>query len=171
MKNLKNKGAFIICIVAIILIIVLLIVKGGKKEPVQNNDNNNSVTNSAVNDSTQTPEENNVVEEFVQKNEDGSKENISEELKKTKTVAGLELTNIRLVESNGLTQLVADAKNTTNSTISELDIIVTAVDKDGKTLAEFEASVYGLASGKTTKLSAGITDDIANAYDFTVRKK
>ncbi len=163
MENIKSKGAFVVCIIAIILIIVLLVVKGGNKEPAQNNATNNTTN--------QTQDLNNKIEEYVTKNADGSKENTSEQLKKTKTVAGVELTNIRLVESGGLTQLVADAKNTTSSTIEELDIIVTAIDKDGNTLAEFEASIYGLGAGKTTKLNAGITQDIANAYDFTVRKK
>lgn len=156
MKESKNKGAFLICLVAIILIIVLLAVKGGNKPK----DNITNPTN-----------ENEIVEEFVEKKEDGSKENISQQLKKTKKVAGIELTNIRLVESGNLTQLLADATNTTNSTIEELDLIVTAIDKNGNTLAEFEASVYLLGPGKTTKLNAGITTDVANAYDFTVRKK
>lgn len=161
MGKIKSKGAFVICVVAIILIIVLLVVRGGNKEPVQNNLGNlaEQVQNEVKG------------EEFVTKNLDGSKENTSEQLKKTKTVEGVELTNISLVESGGLTQLIADAKNTTSSTIEELDIIITAIDKDGNTLAEFEASVYGLAAGKTTKLNAGITLDVANAYDFTVRKK
>ena len=158
MKNIKSKGAFIVCIVAIVLIIIMLLVKGGNKEPEQNNINNNTTQNK-------------LTEEFVKVNENGAKENTSTQLKKTKKVAGLELTNIRLVENGGITQLLADAKNTTNSTIEEMDIIVTAIDKNGNSLAEFEASVYGVAAGATTTLNAGITADIANAYDFTVREK
>ena len=156
MKENQNKVVVIICVVAIILIIVLLVTKGGKKEQPNIVEQSNG---------------NEVVEEFVEKKEDGSKENISEQLKKNKTIEGVELTNIQLVENGNLTQLLADATNTTNSTIDELDFIVTAIDKNGQELAEFEASVYMLEAGKTTKLNAGITKDIVNAYDFTVRKK
>ena len=156
MKENQNKVVVIICVVAIILIIVLLVTKGGKKEQPNIVEQSNG---------------NEVVEEFVEKKEDGSKENISEQLKKNKTIEGVELTNIQLVENGNLTQLIADATNTTNSTIDELDFIVTAIDKNGQELAEFEASVYMLGPGKTTKLNAGITKDIVNAYDFTVRKK
>lgn len=151
--KIKSKGAWLICAVAIILIIVMLVVKGGDKAP------DNSGT------------QNKLTEEFVTINENGEKENTSTQLKKTKTVAGLELTNIRLKEVGGITRLLADATNTTNSTIEELNIIVTAVDKNGNTLAEFEASVYSLSPGATTTLNAGITADVANAYDFTVRLK
>lgn len=162
MGKIKSKGAVVVCLIAIILIILLLVVKGGNKEPVQNDMNNNLAIQN---------EGNNLTEQYVKKNEDGTKENISEQLKTTKTVAGLELTNIKLIENAGLTKLTADAKNITNSTIEELDIIVIAIDKNGNTLAEFEASVYGVGAGQTTQLNAAITADIANAYDFTVRKK
>lgn len=160
MGKVKSKGAFLVCIVAVALIVVLLFMGASK--------NNN---NPAGNEENKDQANNSVTEEFVQKQENGEKVNISEQLKTTKTVAGVELTNIRLVENGGLSQLVADAKNTTGSTIEELDIVITAIDKNGNALAEFEASIYALAPGKTTRLQAGITSDIANAYDFTVRKK
>ena len=155
--KIKSKGAFFVCVVAIVLIVVILVVTGREEK---NNENPNGQANG-----------NNITEEFVKVSEDGSKVNTSEQLKKTKIVAGLELTNISLTENGGLTQLLADAKNTTNSTIEELDIIITAIDKNGNALAEFEGSVYGLAAGQTTTLNAAITADIANAYDFTVKEK
>ena len=155
--KIKSKGAVAVCTVAIILIIAIIAVKGMNQNEEPGNIN--------------TGDPNKITEEFVQVSEDGSKVNISEQLKKTKTVAGLELTNISLIENGGLTQLLADAKNTTNSTIEELDIIITAVDKNGNALAEFEGSVYALAAGQTTTLNAAITTDIANAYDFTVKEK
>lgn len=163
MKEFKSKGAMLVCVVAIILIIVLLVV-GGKKKDTTNTPNNNVSSSEQKND-------NSVTEEFVEKQENGGKVNTSEQLKKTKTVEGLEITNIRLVENGGLSEIVADAKNTTNSTITELTMIITAVDKNGNKLAELEASVFGIGAGQTTTLHAGITEDIANAYDFTVRKK
>lgn len=161
MGEIKSKGAFLICVVAIILIIVML-VSGGKKDDVTNKGQNSNETTGNVAQEK---------EEYVEEQADGGKVNTSEQLKKTKKVAGIELTNIRLVEYGGITQLLADAKNTTNMKIEQMDIIVTAIDKNGKTLAEFEASVYELAPGKTTMINAGITEDIANAYDFKVKQK
>lgn len=157
---MKSKGAFLVCVLAIILIIIIVITDN--KETPQNNVNNNVLS---------TPTLDSRLEEFVAIHKDGSKENTSNQLKKSKTVEGVELTNIKLVRSAGITQLSADAKNITNSKIEQLDIIVTAIDKEGKILAEFEASVYELEAGNTTKLNAGTISDVANAYDFTVRKK
>ena len=165
MDKIKDKGAIIVCAVAIILIVVLLVVQGGDKQ-----NENNTVDKNAVNNVSDQAN-NTVTEEFVNVQSDGSKVNTSEELKKTKTVDGLEISNIRLVENGGLSQLVADAKNTTDTMSDELNMIITVLDKDGNVLATLDASVYSLGAGKTTTLQAGITDDIANAYDFTVTKK
>lgn len=161
MGEVKSKGALLICVVAVILIIVLLVSGGKKDDTTAKVPNNNQATENTVQEK----------EEYVEEQADGGKVNTSEQLKKTKKVAGIELTNIRLVEYGGITQLLADAKNTTNSEIVQMDIIVTAIDKNGKTLAEFEASVYELGPGKTTMINAGITEDIANAYDFKVKQK
>lgn len=160
MGKIKSKGAVLVCAVAIILIIVLLVL-GGK------NDNNNQLAD-GKNDGKVN---NTFIEEFVQVQENGEKVNISEKLKQTKTVEGVELTNISLVEKGGQSEIVANAKNTTSSTIEELKIIITAIDKNENTLDELEASVYELEPGEATILKAVITSDIANAYDFTVRKK
>lgn len=166
MDKIKDKGAIIICAVAIILIIVLLVVKGGNKNPVdntQNNVNQNTVSNVTNNNS--------VTEEFVEKQENGSKVNTSEQLKKTKTIDGLEISNIRLVENAGLSQIVADVKNPTSTTKGDFDIVITAVDKNGNKIAELSGFIDKVAAGKTVQLNASVTTDIANAYDFTVEKK
>ena len=163
MKNVKSKGAIVVCVIAVILIAVLLASGNNNQVNNTNNQTGNNIENQG--------NENKVVEEFVQEQADGSKVNTSEKLKTTKTVEGLELTNIRLVENGGLSEIMADAKNTTNSEIKELTMIITVLDKEGKTLAELQATVFNVGAGKTTTLRAGITDDIANAYDFTVRKK
>lgn len=171
--KIKSKGAILVCVVAIILIGVMLV--GGRDNvPVNNVDNGgNNAANSETNkpNNNATNNENAVVGEFVEQKADGSKVNKSEQLKTTKTVEGLELTNIRLVENGGLSEIMADAKNTTNKEIDELTMIITVLDKDGNKIAELQASVFDVGAGKTTTLRAGITDDISNAYDFTVRKK
>ena len=52
-------------------------------------------------------------EKYVQKLEDGSKLNVSDELRKTKNVEGLEISNIQLKEIGGITTLLADVENKT----------------------------------------------------------
>ena len=166
MDKIKSKGAIAVCAVAIVLIIVLLVVQGGNKEPV-----NNAVNNEPANNVSEQAQNNTVTEEFVETQTDGTKVNTSEQLKKTKTIDGLEISNIRLIENGGLSEIVADAKNTTSSTIDELSMTITVLDKEGNTMATLDTSVYSVGAGKTTTLHAAVTDDIANAYDFTVTKK
>ena len=160
---MKSKGALFICIVAIIAIVVIIIPKGNRP----NNDVNNG--NIVNNQSSQSVD--NSIEEFVSVKEDGTKVNTSEQLKATKVVEGLQLSNIKLTTQNGITELTASATNTTDVTIETMDIIVSALDKDGNTLVRFLASVDNLEAGQVTNLKASVTADVANAYDFMVTKK
>lgn len=165
--KIKSKGAVAVCAIAVVLIIVLIVVGGNKGK----NNNNPVVNNNTSSSQGNQEKENKVVEEFVQVQPNGGKVNTSSELKKSRSVAGLELTNIQLIENGGLSEFLADAKNTTNNMISELFMVITALDKNGNTLAEFEAAVFDVAAGATTKIHANLTADIANAYDFTIREK
>ena len=160
---MKSKGALFICIVAIIAIVVIIIPKGNRP----NNDVNNG--NIVNNQSSQSVD--NSIEEYVSVKEDGTKVNTSEQLKATKVVEGLQLSNIKLTTQNGITELTASATNTTDVTIETMDIIVSALDKDGNTLVRFLASVDNLEAGQVTNLKASVTADVANAYDFMVTKK
>jgi len=161
---MKSKGALFICIVAIIAMIVIIIPKGARPN---NNENNGNVVNNQGSQSV----DNSIVEEFVSVEEDGTKVNTSEQLKATKVVEGLQLSNIKLTTQNGITELTASATNTTDVTIETMDIIVSALDKDGNTLVRFLASVDNLEAGQVTNLKASVTADVANAYDFMVTKK
>ena len=97
MDKVKDKGAIIVCAVAIVLIIVLLVVKGGQKNNVENaNQNTNNQIENSVTEPTQ---DNTTVEKYVQESANGGKVNTSEQLKKTKTIDGLEISDIRLVEN------------------------------------------------------------------------
>ena len=97
MDKVKDKGAIIVCAVAIVLIIVLLVVKGGQKNNVENTNQNTS--NQIENSVTEPAQNNTTVEKYVQESANGGKVNTSEQLKKTKTIDGLEISDIRLVEN------------------------------------------------------------------------
>ena len=107
----KDKTAIIIIAIAIILIIILLVVKNSNKEeepqqPLPQQQEN--VTN-------------NVEEEYVNVQGDGTKVNISDKLAETKTIDGLEISNIQLTEKDNVSLILADVKNPTNETKGNFD--------------------------------------------------
>ena len=115
--------------------------------------------------------ENEVVEEFVQVLDDGTKLNTSSKLQEEKTINGLKIGNIQLTEKNGQLVLLADVTNPTekDSEIFLIDIIL--YDKTGKEIATVPGIVSPIKAGGKTQLNAGITEKYANAYDFKVVKK
>ena len=114
--------------------------------------------------------EENKVEEFVEVQEDGSKVNTSEELKKTKTIDGLEISNIRLVENNNVSQVVADVTNPTNGTLGDFPVEIIVKDKEGNEITRIGGYIDRVNAGETVQLNASATSDFANAYDFEVVK-
>jgi len=108
-------------------------------------------------------------EEFVQKQEDGSKLNTSKELQKTKKLGGLEFTNIQLKEIGGITTLLADIENKTGSKSEEKTVTVEILDKQGKVITSLRATVAEMPAGGKDQLNVGVTSDVANAYDFRIK--
>ena len=152
---MKPEEKKLILILVIITVIVGIIAFFAMREK---NDQNNG---------TQTRQEN-VAEEYVQNLEDGSKLNVSEELRKTKTIDGLEITNIQLKEIKGITTLLADVENKTGSTVESKKVKVTILDKSGNAITELLGIVDKLESGKKTQLNIAVTADVANAYNFEI---
>jgi len=161
------KGKDLMIILGVAIVLLLLIIIGVK---VKNN-NNNEVDQNTVGQQTQNNVTNEIVEEFVQVQEDGSKVNTSEELTKTKKVDGLEISNIRIVENNNVTQVTADIKNPTNGTLGDFPVDIKVLDKEGKEIATIGGFIDRVAPGETAELNASATVDFANAYDFEIKKK
>ena len=99
MTREEKRTIFVLIILGIVIIGGLLIWRNNIEKK---NNNVNIVNNGDI-----------VTEEYVQKLEDGSKLNISEELQKTKTLNGLEISNIQLREIGGITTLLANVENKT----------------------------------------------------------
>ena len=158
---MKAKELMIVLFIIIVLLIVIIVAVNANK-------------NKGNEENTQTPEigvvEENKVEEFVEVQEDGSKVNTSEELKKTKTIDGLEISNIRLVENNNVSQVVADIKNPTNKTLGDFPVDIIVKDKEGKKITTIGAYIDKVNPGETVELNASATSDFANAYDFEIVK-
>lgn len=110
----------------------------------------------------------NNTEEYIQKSADGSKINISKELNKNKTIDELEINNITLKEKNGITTLLADVNNTTDSKIKQKKIKIEILDKNKSVITELIGIIDAIEPKGTVQLNMSITADVANAYDFKV---
>jgi len=164
-KKGKSSNSIMMGLGVAIVILILIIVMANinKKDSLSNDVNTNTLQ--------QGNEGNTIVEEFVEVQEDGSKLNVSEQLSKTKVVDGLELTNIRVVENNNVTQVTADIKNPTDKTLGDFPVDIKVLDKSGKEIATIGGFIDRVAPGETAELNASATVDFANAYDFEVIKK
>ena len=152
MKSKEKKILLILIIVAIAIIAILWFIARGGKESKQE-------------------ETNQVKEEFVQVQEDGTKVNISNKLKEEKELDGLKIGNIQLTEKDGQLTLLANVTNTTSQDVDAFFIDIILYDKDGNEIDTILGLVSPVKAGQTVELKAGITEDYANAYDFKVVKK
>ena len=145
----------------IILTVVVAIIVGGLLF-WNNQQNKGQTTGGSTTDQ-------NTVEEYVQNLEDGSKLNISEELRKTKQFEGLEITNIQLKEKGGITTLLADVENKTGAQTNTRTVKIDILDKSGNVLTTLKSvTISGAATGEKVQLNASVTADVANAYDFKI---
>lgn len=153
MKSKEKKMLLILIIVAIIIIAIVWFATRGKKE------------------NKEEVETNQIKEEFVQVQEDGTKVNISNKLKEEKELDGLKIGNIQLTEKEGQLTLIANVTNTTAKDVDAFLIDIILYDKEGKEIDTVLGFVSPVKAGQTVELNAGITEDYANAYDFKVVKK
>lgn len=149
----KNEKRMILILLIILAIVIIAVVVGKNKGNKENT------------------EENQVKEEFVQVQEDGTKVNISSKLAETKTVGAYKIGNIQLTTKDNQSILLADVENVSSSATEMKMIEITLLDKEGNTLEKVPGVVKQLQPGETAQLNAGITEDYANSYDFKVEVK
>ena len=166
MKNEKGKNLFlkivlIAIIVGIIVFIIMNIVKSKKsKEGVGQNYQSES----------QQVEENVVKEEFVQQTDDGMKVNVGSKITEDKEVNGLKFTNVQLTEKDNQSTLLADVENATGKELKDYtNLDITFLTKDGQEIVTIKGILTPLKSGEKTQLNAGLTQDVANAYDIRIK--
>ena len=152
----------VMLILATIIVVLVIIIVGV------------SIKKSGKQETAKTPEigvvEENKVEEFVEVKADGTKVNTSNQLSKIKKIDGLEISNIKLTENGNVSQIIADVKNPTSSTLGDFAINITILDKAGNEIAVIGGYIDKVEAGKTVQLNASATVDFANAYDFKVSK-
>ena len=158
----QEKGITAIALVVITLIAIMLIIimvnTFRKKEP----ENVGPV---------QGEEQGIEQEEYVQILQDGSKLNKSEELLKEKKLDELEISNIQLKETGGITTLLADVKNNTNHEIQERNVTIEVLDKQGNVITRLNGVIDTVGAGEKVQLNMSVTGDVANAYDFRINGK
>lgn len=152
MKKKEKQMILILILVAIVVIAIIYTV-------TKSNDKENKEI------------ENTVKEEFVQKQEDGTKVNVSDKLKEEKEIDGLKIGNIQLTEKNGQSVLLAKVTNSTTKDTQAFLVDIILYDKEGNEIAKIPGVVSGAKAGQTVELRVGITEDYANAYDFKIVKK
>ena len=156
MKETKDSGIstlmLVLMVLAVIMVIIIMVNTFRKKGP-----ENVGQVQGEVQE-----------EEYVQELSDGSKLNKSEELQKTKKVNGLEISNIQLRETGGITTLLADVKNNTNHEIQERNITIEVLDKQGNVITSLNGTIDTVGAGEKVKLNVAVTADVANAYDFRI---
>ena len=151
MKSSEKKMILVIILIGVVIIGGLLLwqKKGNNKTNVAESEDSN-------------------VEEYVQKLEDGSKLNVSEELQKTKTLDELEITNIQLKEIGGITTLLADVNNKGSVQTEEKKVKVEILDKNGETITTLKGIIDKIPAGESVQLNMAVTADVANAYNFRI---
>jgi len=153
MTQSEKKQIIIMIGVMLAIILILLVVKGVQKE-----------------DEPEGEVAGTQVQEFVEKQEDGTNLNTSEELKKTKTLGSLEFSNIALTSKDGESYITAKVKNTGRSKAGDEFIKITVLDKEGKELTTVNVYIETIEAGKETTLSSKTSSDFVNAHDFRISK-
>ena len=160
-KDTKINDIYAILIAAAIIIITSVIIIVCLTTNVNNSGNS----------STTQVRQGSTNEEFTVYDNVGTKINISDVLKGTKEIEGLTLSNIQLTEDAGQTTLIAYVTNNTEQDIPEpFDVNLVLLDKEGQEIYKLPAIISSLKVGETKSLSASITEDLANAYDFRVER-
>lgn len=109
-------------------------------------------------------------QQYVQVLEDGTKLNVSKKLTESKTVDGLEITDLQLTEKSNITQLLGTITNRSDKTSEASIITITFYDKEGNVMTELKPYIKELKVGESTQLNASTTFDYTNAYDIKITK-
>ena len=111
-----------------------------------------------------------MVGENVEILKDGTKKNISEELKKEKMIEGLQFTNMELTRQEE-TKLVADITNISDKATEMMKVEIIFLGKNGEETGKIEGIIPSLEPGKRTQFSTSVTIDYVDAQDFQIVKK
>ena len=163
-KPPKKKVILVTIILVIIIIIAYSITtKKQKKQQEQINQLIEQSQELTITDSN--------LAEYVKETNDDTKINISPKINETKTIDGLEITNIQITSSNGVTTLIADVKNNTDTATALKNVLVKFLDQNGKELVSVNGIIMPLEIGQSTKLNVSLSSNYVTAYDINIVNK
>ena len=165
-RKSNYKKSLIIFIVVLIIIVLLIYFITSKKQKKQQEQINQLIEQSqelTITDSN--------LAEYVKETNDGTKINISPKINETKTIDGLEITNIQITSSNGVTTLIADVKNNTDTATVLKNVLVKFLDQNGKELVSVNGIIMPLEIGQSTKLNVSLSSNYVTAYDINIVNK
>ena len=156
MKSKEKKMIFILLVILVIAIVIFAVTKNKSTEK-----NESTVVENTV-------AQNNIVEEFVQVLDDGTKLNTSTKLNQAKVVNGFKFENIQFTEKNGQSVLLADVTNNTEKATDMTLVDVILLDKNGKEIVTLGGVISSLQPGEKKQFNTNMTIDYANAYDLKI---
>ncbi len=159
----KDEKRWIVLLIAVVIIAIVLFVSLGlsknKKEGIA--DEGTSVTQGEANPN----------EKYVEVKEDGTKINISNKLKESKTFDELNISNINIETKNNETIVKADITNSTDEEKGDYGIYLKIVDDQGNEIKKIAGYISYMEPQGQARLSIKTSYDFANAYDFTIEKQ
>ena len=99
---------------------------------------------------------------------DGTKMNVSEELKKAKTYNGVEISNVTLTEKDGVTILRGDVTNTGETVHERERVKITLIGANDEEVVEMTGTIVELQAGETKTLDVRITGKLTDVKDYTI---
>ena len=164
-RKLPKKKVILTTIILVIIIIIAysITTKKQKKQQEQINQLIEQSQELTITDSN--------LAEYVKETNDDTKINISPKINETKTIDGLEITNIQITSSNGVTTLIADVKNNTDTATALKNVLVKFLDQNGKELVSVNGIIMPLEIGQSTKLNVSLSSNYVTAYDISIVNK
>ena len=173
MRRRYNVIIFIIAIALAVGAIVLLVnnVFKGNEEEERNNENSINNLNSLSTEYEQNVE--NIINPYVEKQEEGQIVNNSPEIKEEKKFKQIDVTNINFVYNPGnkMTTITADLKNIgTEEQVQEI-VELKIIGQRGEEITTIEALIPNIKQGETKTLRCSATADLSNASNFEILEK
>ena len=170
MKIRYNIIIFIIAIALAVGAIVLLVnnVFKGNEEAERNSGNSINNLNSLSTEYEQNEE--NIVNPYIEKQEEGQIVNNSPEIKEEKKFKQIGVTNIKFIYNSGnkMTTITAELKNEgTEEQVQEI-VELKIIGQTGEEITTIEALIPNIKQGETKTLRCSATADLSNASNFEI---
>ena len=162
---MKKNEKILIAVLIIIAILAIVFV-------VNKNNSEKQVQMAQEQPNTETQQTNTTVPvlENVKNLGNGTSLNTSSQLNKEKEYNGIKISDIQLTLKGNKTELLINAKNTTDTATEFQMLKLKFIDKDGNELQTIGCAIKSLEPGEITQTSATASSNFINAYDFTISK-